>query len=305
MSIVMKLKKAVAKKITELNQPVITNYQLALALHRLYRKKSIGREPIASITKEFASSRELSKIQNSMLDEGILNHYRGLATKYVFSILGRKDAQPSEIACSVDPFCYVSHLSAMDYHGLTNRIPGKLFISSPGKNLWKEFALERMKKDLGEDLDIYLSNGLPRLAKIKMEKIGKTVVHRQNSIHLGAYRNVQKMTLRVSTVGRTFLDMLKAPDLCGGMAHVLEVFSEYAEKYQRLITDEVTSHGSQIDKVRAGYLLEELLGLDSPCFHDWVSYAQRGGSRKLDPSGEYLPEFSDKWKLSINVGNLG
>lgn len=36
-----------------------------------------------------------------------------------------------EVVCSVDPFCYVSHLSAMEYHGLTNRMPTLLFISSP------------------------------------------------------------------------------------------------------------------------------------------------------------------------------
>ena len=67
------------------------------------------------------------------------------------------------------------------------------------------------------------------------------------------------------------------------------------------ITDEITQHGQPIDKVRAGYILEERLALSNEVIDSWAQYAQRGGSRKLDATAEYIPQWSDKWCLSINT----
>lgn len=46
--------------------------------------------------------------------------------------------------------------------------------------------------------------------------------------------------------------MLQEPDYCGGFSHVLEVFTEYAGHYLPVIL-------KSIDKVRAGYILQERL----------------------------------------------
>jgi predicted transcriptional regulator of viral defense system len=120
-------------------------------------------------------------------------------------------------------------------------------------------------------------------------------------MHLGAYKNVRGRSLRVSTIGRTFLDMLRNPDLCGGINHILDIFHEYGKKYLRLITDDIDKNGEPIDKVRAGYILDERLGIDNEIVNSWSSLAQRGGSRKLDSSSEYSPEWSDKWQISLNI----
>lgn len=297
----MKLTKALSLSLSDLNQPIVTFYQLAVIVYRIYQTKSFRGEPIQSIKKDSPDSRSLSTALNNLLDDGILDPHKSFSSKSVFSILGRSNAPSEEIACSVDPFCYVSHLSAMAHHGLTNRIPGKLFLSSPGKGEWRKYAVDRMQKDLGDDLAIYLKNGLPELRKINMVKIGRTEVHRHNSIHMGAYKNIRDKPYRVSTIGRTFLDMLRNPELCGGIGHVLEVYEEHAETYLKLIVDEVTNHGRPIDKVRAGYILDEKLKLKHPLIDGWLSQVQRGGSRKLDASAEYIPEFSEKWCLSINL----
>lgn len=297
----MKLIKALSLSIAELEQPVITFYQLATIVYRIYQNKAFRGEDISSIKKDSADNAALSNALGTLLDDGILEIFRGFPKKSVFSILGKTYESPAEVACTVDPFCYVSHLSAMDHHGLTNRMPSTLFISSPGRDAWRKYAVERMQKDLNSDLADYRTNGLPELHKINMEKIGRVIVHKHNSLHLGAYKNVRGKSLRVSSIGRTFLDMLRNPDLCGGIRHVLDVYEEYAEIYLKLIVDEIAHNGRPIDKVRAGYILDERLGLQHPLISEWLSFVQRGGSRKLDASAEYIPEFSEKWCISINA----
>jgi hypothetical protein len=41
--------------------------------------------------------------------------------------------------------------------------------------------------------------------------------------------------VRVSSIGKTFMDMTRRPDYCGGEEHVLESFIEHGKKYAPLI----------------------------------------------------------------------
>lgn len=158
-----------------------------------------------------------------------------------------------------------------------------------------------MRKDLDNDLKIYLQEKMPQLRHLKMSRIDRMEVHRHSSVHWRAYKNVHEKVFRVSTIGRTFLDMLREPILCGGMRHVIEVWEEQAQIYLQAIVNEIDKNGLPIDKVRAGYILDEKLGLTNDIVETWTEYAQRGGSRKLDPSEEYIPEWSERWCLSLNI----
>ena len=297
----MKISKAITLAIGELEQPVVTSYQLGVILFNLYKEKHYKGEAIASLQKSYPDSGTYNRKINQLQEEGILTSYKGFPAKSVYSLLGRSHDSVEDIVCTVDPFCYVSHLSAMEYHGLTNRIPSKLFISSPAPKRWKEYAREKMEKDLKDDAGIYNQNNIPELKRTRFEKIDRREIHRFSSVHWGAYKNIKGRMMRVSTIGRTFLDMLKNPELCGGINHVLEIFEEHAEDYQQLIIDEIDQHGGPIDKVRAGYILDERLKLEFDEKKDWLKSAQRGGSRKLDASSEYEPVWSENWCLSLNV----
>lgn len=295
----MKATKAITLSLGNLDKPVISKYQLGLIVSKIYRDKAYVGEAI-TLQKDFAEGADVNEYLKLLLDEGILSPHKSLSD--IFTLLGRPNGDPEDIACTVDPFCYMSHLSAMAYHGLTDRIPGKLFISSPSAETWRSFAKAQMHKDLGgDDYESYREAGLPVLIRTKMQKINKIEVHCLSSKHLGAFKNVRGRSLRVSTVGRTFLEMLKNPELCGGINHVIDSFEEHAEKYTRLITDDIDKHGAPIDKVRAGYILDERLGIVNEVIESWSSLAQRGGSRKLDPSAEFTAEWSDKWKISLNI----
>ncbi|MCC6880676.1 MAG: hypothetical protein WBE58_14175 [Verrucomicrobiales bacterium] len=296
----MDLIKAITLSLGEVGEPVVTAYRLGLIVHRLYVQKEYQGEKISRLQKDFATSSEFNTRLAELRAAGVLRPLRGCSA-VVYGLLGRQDDDAEEIACSIDPFCYLSHLSAMAHHGLTERIPSALFVSSPDPKSWKQFASERMEKDLKQDYEAYRQNGLPLLTRLKMEKIGRRDVHRFASSHLGAYKKVQGKTLRVSSIGRTFLDMLRNPELCGGMRHVMEVFEEHGAAYLQLILNEISLHGAKIDKVRAGYILEERMNLKDATLDSWVEFAQRGGSRKLDASAEYVPKWSERWCLSLNL----
>lgn len=297
----MEIRTALTLEIGHLDQPVVTSYQIGLVIFRLYRAKRYKGEDLSRIQKDYPNKTDFNRLLKELLTAGVLQPSASARHAEVFSILGKEQASSEEIACCIDPFAYLSHLSAMEYHGFTDRIPKILFISSPPSARWSQFASERMGKDLGDDLETYLDAGLPPLRRLGVNKINKQTVNRYSSVHLGAFISVKGKALRVSTIGRTFLDMIREPDLCGGIYHVLDIYQEHAERYLQLIVDEIDRHGTPIDKVRAGYILEERCGLSHPVLDRWRALVQRGGSRRLYAHHEYSPHYSPRWCLSVNI----
>lgn len=299
----MNISRAIAIKINELSQPVITDYELCLIISRLYVDKSFRGESI-SVSKAFPSRADFTRNVKRLTSLGILSPHKNFSRSRVFVLPFIKDPDVSDIACCVDPFAYISHMSALSYHGITDRIPNVLFISSPHQKEWSIYAKNKMVKDLkdlGDIYNLYIDNYLPRLSRMNFDKIGKYPVNRYLSLHLGAYKNVKGRTLRVSTIGRTFLDMVREPRYCGGIRHVIDVYKEYAEKYITLIIDEADRHANIIEKMRIGYLLEDICKLHHNRLDEWARLSQRGGSRKLDPQAEFSPKYSERWCISINT----
>ena len=254
-----------------------------------------------------ANTREIKQIYQAILEAllkmRLLSPIDEISPK-AYLLFGRSSASPAEVVCTLDPYAYVSHLSAMEYHGLTDRFPKILYATRPAAADWRRQAVTLMDKDLGGRRQDYESAGLPRLVSPKISRVGKTVVQFCERSQLGAYRLVSGSSLRVATIGRVFLDMLREPALCGGIHHVVDVYRREAKRFLKLIIDEVERHGQPIDKVRIGYVLSEVCKLEAPEFTIWQKFAQRGGSRKLDAEGDYVPIYSDRWLLSINVPSL-
>jgi predicted transcriptional regulator of viral defense system len=248
-----------------------------------------------------------AKAEFQLLKDAVLNLHLLKALPGVpecFTLFGRGNTNAAELICALDPFAYVSHLSAMEHHGLTDRFSKTLYVSRPSITAWKLQAEQRMQKDLGDKFEHYHALKLPLLSYLSFSTLAKTPVHIHERSQLGAFRLVADSSLRVATIGRVFLDMLREPKLCGGIEHVIDIYRENAKRYLNLITDELDSHGKQIDKVRAGFILSEVCGLNNPAIDNWRSHVQRGGSRKLDAEAEYLPHHSPTWMLSINVASL-
>lgn len=216
----------------------------------------------------------------------------------VYKNLYAKDCSESDVACIVDPSAYVSHLSAMYQYGLTNRIPNRLFITIAGRKMWDEHFLGEIKKRYQplETLGIEVKRiNIPNTLR------GTPVnIFASDKLEISPPRTIDGYR-RVCSVGRCFLDMLRQPDLCGGIPHVVESISENFSYFGEDMIKEIDRFGTGADKIRAGYILENILNTYHPILDKWVKYAKPGGSRKLNPSKPYnRNNINEKWMLSFN-----
>jgi len=293
------LAQAASLAVAKYDRPVITNYRLGVIVFQLIKAGGIEGKTLNRLGPP--SRRHFRQALNFLVSYAVLAELKDLPQESAFTVLGRSSVSAAEIACTVDPFAYVSHLSAMEMHGLTDRVAQTLYLSSPDPKSWTRFATELMQRDLGDELAEYQAANFPRLTRTRMEKLMGTAVRITHSSHLGAFRKTPDSEVRVATIGRTFLDMLREPVLCGGIHHVLGIYREHAERNLALIVAEVDQHGGPIDKVRAGYVLEEHCGLTHPSFAEWQTHAARGGSRKLVAANGYASTYSERWALSLNA----
>ena len=282
-----------ADALAAIEAPVVSSYVLAQKFFLLQQGEEAG-----------TGKKLFHALVESLHKVRLLTPLEATDMQHAYQVFGRSKATPAEIVCGLDPFAYVSHLSAMEHHGLTDRFPQILYMTRPTATDWRSQAKERMAKDLGDRVDAFIASGLPRLTQPKINRIGSVAIHFCERSQLGAFRLVPDSSLRVATIGRVFLDMLREPVLCGGIQHVIDIYRAEAGQYFKLIVDEVDRHGQPIDKVRTGYVLTEVCSLHDERVDSWQKFAQRGGSRKLDPDGEYVATYSERWMLSINVPSL-
>lgn len=257
-----------------------------------------------NLRKDFPSIREVNSVRLQLEKYAVLARPESGGAQYSL-VVARPPEDSAELACAFDPTCYASHQSAMVYHGLTDQFPLATTISVQSKDGWSRYVNERMTRELGEHLDRYLAEYLPspQRVRVKPKKSKSSIIYFQSTL-TPSYVLLRDGRLRVSSIGRTFLEMLRQPDLCGGMAHVVSCFRESAQRYVDLIFTEVERFGAPIDKVRAGYLLENVVGVKDERFDAWLQFVSRGGSRKIDPAGAYASEYSARWALSLNLPGL-
>jgi predicted transcriptional regulator of viral defense system len=190
----------------------------------------------------------------------------------------------------------------MEWYGLTDRRPGSLILTTPVPREWSLLAATKKAEDFAAVPDQWRANvetRLPRYAFPERVRGRPITIHRSKYYAPGV--QVREPRARLSGVGRVFVDMLLDPHLCGGMQHVIDVWKEHAVTYREEIIAAVDQCPNKLLKVRAGYILEELVSIHDQRIRAWAQHSQRGGSQKLDPSKPYRPVWSEAWKISINV----
>lgn len=269
-------------------RPVISAHDLFHFIQRMYAE---ARDQKLYLRDSTATYDNYQTRKASLLAANVIRSDRDYYGR--FRVMAVSDLPADDIVCLVDRFCYISHLSAMHRWGLTNRLPVTLMITRPDR--------ETVTSKLNEIV----------------KQTGKTPFPMRNVSHPGTVRkrpiriietrkagaSVRNRTgfACVATVGQVFLDTLQQPALCGGMAHVLDVWRDHAGDYLAEIVRAVDETESPIIKCRAGYILEERLGVQNDRIEAWKDFRQRGGSRKLDPSRAFMPEYSENWMISLNA----
>lgn len=295
----MKIISALSQLLTEHPKAVITEYQLGQLIYQLYRSKEYRGKKLL-LSKPNADSGVYNRILKRLIASDVLDTSRRLPNQ-VLAILDHELPDETVTACAADPFAYISHHSAMEYHGLAMKKSDALYLTSPNPKMWRERAEQTMRVDLRQNYDGYLASGLPRLARIRLDKIGRSRVQRHSPQQLGDWIFDPEKTIAITTIGQTFLDILRYPEWSGGMKHVLRIIDKFGAHHLDEIVRVLNTSGTNIDKVRFGYLFNERLNISNTAIDNWVRFAQRGGSRKLDPTAEYKPVWSEKWCLSLNI----
>src|SRR5450756_1735328 len=302
---------ALSSEIRRRGKPVISSFEIERLIYDLYQRGEYEGKSLL-LRSQLPSSRIVASLKNALIDHS--NRYSSayrmvdpedldkiseelerftrstlISDKNFPASICRvskiPDSTPEELCCIVDPWCFVSHLSAMQQWSLSNRNPVALYLTRPKSSLWRE-------KAKAELLSVYafldLSEGFPH----PRERVTFPKVLRRRTLtiyepgYLGQYIQVPDSETRIATVGQTFRDMLHEPALCGGMGHVLDVWEKHAETYLNEIIETLNnpeSRSTKISFVRAGYILADRLKISDSRIDAWEAYAERGGSRKLDP----------------------
>lgn len=291
----MHIKKALLNVLKERRQPIVTYYALFNILRNLYAAGELSGERLRTRSSRPRKS-QLERYLKQLLAERYLREDADFGSD-AFRVSDVPDGPAEEITALVDPFCYLSHLSAMQRYGLTVRAPEPLILSTPKD--WKAARIQQEQTDYGLFAD---EDYIVPLRQIRMPEI---VRGRLISLHVTKrgpqIKSIKGSAARIAAVGEVFVQMLDRPELCGGIPHILDVWAEHARTYLDEIITAVDRAPEKIVKVRAGYILDEWLGANDQRIENWLSFAQRGGSRLLDPSRPYVSKYSEKWMISLNV----
>ena len=277
----------------ENDKPVLTQFDFFQIVRRMYRESPDRKLYLRHDT---PGREDCFRLRLNLKNQGAIGPDRDYGAR-VIRVLAVSDLPAEGIVCLVDPTCYISHLSAMQRWGLTDRRPDALMLTRPDRKT----AMTHLRAYTSKILGTGEANLFPLKIVGHPASVRRRAVHVHESKAAGAFLKNRGDGVSLSTIGQTFLDMLQRPDLCGGMSHVLDVWEEHAEIYFGEIVAAIGAAKSGIVKSRAGYILEERLGLHHHEIERWKSCAQRGGSRKLDPAKAFAPTYSGKWMISLNA----
>jgi len=286
-----------AQRIKENGVPILSDYNLFLLMRRAYKdaKKVYLRKPYLTLD-------DYRRFRKQLLDHEFITRDRDFHN--AFDVVDLPTPSPEEICCLVHPSVYISHLSAMQRYGLTDRRPVALLLTAPAPSVARELLEVRFLEDYGKDTslarDEILVPSTPRIP----EQVRGRPIETHTTKYFGESLKLRGTFARIATIGQTFLDTLTAPSLCGGMSHVLDIWHEQATLYLDDIIQAVDRTPYKIVRARAGYILEERLRIQDTRIMKWLDDAERGvqgGTRLLDPSKPFADTYSERWMISINV----
>ncbi|WP_457809507.1 type IV toxin-antitoxin system AbiEi family antitoxin domain-containing protein [Kushneria sp. EE4] len=291
--------------IDDYQKGAISNKRLQEEIASLYKKEMYKGERILNIKTKTPGNEQFRRCISRLEISGVID-YPGmklldpLSFRYLI-VKPFSKASTEELLCSIYNYGYISHLSAMAWYGVTDRIPKLIYFTTCSQKMWKEKSLSEITERIGS---LSVAKNFMPVFPISGEHFGKEVIVISTSNYLVPREN--ERGVRVRDIGNLFLDMLKNPNRCGGESHVISVFFEHAEIFQRQIIKAADKYGTAIDQARVGFFFEKVLEKDIPIIKKWKDSKsnQRGSSRLFIANGEFHSHYDSEWNLSINNKDL-
>ncbi len=289
---------------------VISKEKISEQIFILFMTKSYKGKRISLIRKEYASADDFNTYIERVERAGILTNinsgakphplYGGGNTDSIYFIKGKPEYSPSETVCAIYPHGYLSKINAMAWYGLTDKIPKVIRFTTCLLSEWKKRSA--LELSIGPGVDFDLNNFIPSFPK-NTSLFGQELIISVESKYVEPLQ-VKNSPIKVSSIGKTFIDMLRAPDECGGIDHVLEIFSENGKKYSSVIINELKHKTTRkIDIARVGFALQKIAGVEHPLLSEWQQESKktRGSSKVLVPGVPFSSIFNEDWSLSLNA----
>ncbi|QCO23153.1 hypothetical protein C9E88_016700 (plasmid) [Acinetobacter cumulans] len=208
---------------------------------------------------------------------------------------------PLKIISDLYSLGYFSHFSAMKIHKLVDGASDIVYFSTVDRKVWKKHFLDNLEKDKSTRFDNDEKDILDLIPRFPTEEnyLSQYLLVFTNK-NFGHWEIVNG--LKVRKISFLFLDMVRSPQYCGGVETVISVFEKYAPILLEEIIETAHKYGTNIDRARIGFILDELMGLTHPMLEQWKieMVGLRGGSRKFVAYLPFDPEFSPIWNISLN-----
>jgi predicted transcriptional regulator of viral defense system len=189
----------------------------------------------------------------------------------------------------VDPAA-ISHWSAMQYHDLTDQMPGRVFVLTT-----TDSSVPRARGRRAEQADggYPVAGTIYRFVQVKPERFFGT-----GEVWVGEAR------ITITDPERTLIDGLTMPHYCGDFSEVLSAFQMRGDEVN---LDRIIEYALRLDKVtakRLGWVLENL-GIAEEGLEE-LQDVPVSRYQPLDPSGPRKGPCDAKWMIQENLpGRIG
>ncbi len=181
---------------------------------------------------------------------------------------GKHTVHEFVIASALIEPAVISYWSALNYHGLTEQIPGTVFIQSTGRKNRQELEVFGVRY---------------KIIKVKEEKL------------FGIERVwIEGNLVLITDPEKTIVDCLENPKYCGGIIEVAKALEEDIN-IERVLEYAKRTGNSAVIK-RLGYLCEQL-GISIKIPEEDLAK----GYPLLDPSAKDGGHFNRRWKILNNL----
>ncbi len=191
-----------------------------------------------------------------------------------------------EIAMALVHPAAISHWSAMHFHGMTEQMPRKVYITTTQVIAASKSAKRQIKNHRSYSQEI---NGI-------IYEFVKTIPER----YFGTKNYwVGEAQIIITDIERTLIDGLLAPKYFGDWA---EVYSAFESQFDKLNLNKIVDYALRLDAAvakRLGWILEKLGAGDS--ILQKLENVPIKGYRILDPGGPRKGTCNKRWMIQENL----